>query len=66
MSPDVGPSVCVHTSVPFSLEHLEEDKEAVCKELVLPCALKLVPELPAPDDIKCNKWRYSQVTTFEG
>ena len=25
-SADTGPSVCVHTSVPFMLQHLEENK----------------------------------------
>ncbi len=58
---DVGPSVCVHTSVPFSLKHLEEDKEAVCTEYVLPIVRQILPQLPEPDRYKSHKWRFSQV-----
>uniref|UniRef100_A0A673C9L0 Renalase, FAD-dependent amine oxidase n=1 Tax=Sphaeramia orbicularis TaxID=375764 RepID=A0A673C9L0_9TELE len=43
----VGPSLVVHTSVPFGVEHLEQEKD-------------LPPGLPQPISIKCQKWRYSQ------
>lgn len=57
-----GPSLVVHTSVPFGVEHLEEDKEAV-QPIILQELHKLLPDLPQPISIKCQKWRYSQVLT---
>ncbi|XP_070846749.1 renalase [Chaetodon trifascialis] len=57
-----GPSLVVHTSVPFGLEHLEKDKEDV-QPLILQELHKLLPDLPDPISIKCQKWRYSQVLT---
>ncbi len=51
----------MHTSVPFSLKHLEEDKEMVCTEYVLPIVRQILPELPEPDRYKSHKWRFSQV-----
>lgn len=62
--PDVpgrGPSLVVHTSVPFGLEHLEKDKEEV-QPLILEELDQLLPGLPQPVGIKCQKWRYSQVS----
>lgn len=60
-SPDCGPSLVVHTSVPFGLEHLEEQKEEV-QPIILQELNKLLPQLPTPASIKCQKWRYSQVS----
>ncbi|KAM9700117.1 renalase, partial [Menidia menidia] len=60
--PGVGPSLVVHTSVPFGLEHLERDKEEV-QPIVLQELSRLLPDLPRPISIKCQKWRYSQVQT---
>lgn len=57
-----GPSLVVHTSVPFGVEHLEEDKEAV-KPIILQELHRLLPGLPPPVGVKCHKWRYSQVLT---
>lgn len=56
-----GTSVAVHASVPFSLKHLEEDKDSICTKYLLPRVRELVPELPEPDAVKNHKWRYSQV-----
>ncbi|XP_047464367.1 renalase isoform X2 [Mugil cephalus] len=61
-APGVGPSLVVHTSVPFGLEHLERDKEDV-QPLVLQELDRLLPGLPQPISIKFQKWRYSQVQT---
>ncbi|XP_053368282.1 renalase isoform X3 [Clarias gariepinus] len=61
LSEDVGPSVVVHTSVPFGMEHLEEAKEEV-QAIILEELQKVMPGLPEPENIKCQKWRYSQVT----
>lgn len=60
VSEDVGPSVVVHTSVPFGMEHLEEAKEEV-QAIILEELQKVMPGLPEPENIKCQKWRYSQV-----
>ncbi|XP_077057336.1 renalase isoform X5 [Siphateles boraxobius] len=60
-SKDCGPSVVVHTSVPFGIQHLEEEKNVV-QPIILEELEKVMPELPEPDSIKCQKWRYSQVT----
>ncbi|XP_051273025.1 renalase [Dicentrarchus labrax] len=61
-APGHGPSLVVHTSVPFGLQHLEEDKEDV-QPIILQELYKLLPGLPQPISIKCQKWRYSQVLT---
>lgn len=61
-APGRGPSLVVHTSVPFGLEHLERDKEDV-QPIILQELNKLLPDLPQPISIKCQKWRYSQVLT---
>nr|XP_046232874.1 renalase [Scatophagus argus] len=58
--PGRGPSLVVHTSVPFGLEHLEKNKEDV-QPIILQELHKLLPDLPQPVSIKCQKWRYSQV-----
>lgn len=60
-SKDFGPSVVVHTSVPFGLQHLEEGKDEV-QTIILKELEKVMPGLPQPESIKCQKWRYSQVT----
>ncbi|XP_037836820.1 renalase isoform X2 [Kryptolebias marmoratus] len=58
----LGPSLVVHTSIPFGLEHLERDKEDV-QPVILQELHRLLPNLPQPISIKCQKWRYSQVLT---
>lgn len=59
-APGRGPSLVVHTSVPFGLQHLEWDKDDV-QPIILQELHKLLPDLPQPISIKCQKWRYSQV-----
>ncbi|XP_054455227.1 renalase isoform X2 [Anoplopoma fimbria] len=61
-APGRGPSLVVHTSVPFGLKHLEQDKEDV-QPIILQELDRLIPGLPQPISIKCQKWRYSQVLT---
>ncbi|XP_074484631.1 renalase [Sebastes fasciatus] len=61
-APGRGPSLVVHTSVPFGVENLEQDKEDV-QPIILQELNKLLPDLPQPISIKCHKWRYSQVLT---
>lgn len=63
--PDVpgrGPSLVVHTSVPFGLENLEKDKEDV-QPMILEELDKVLPGLPQPVSLKCQKWRFSQVSS---
>lgn len=57
----VGPSLLVHTSVPYSIQHVEADKEAM-KPILMEFLNDLLPNLPQPDFIKSHKWRYSQVS----
>ncbi|KAM8924097.1 renalase isoform 2-T2 [Pelodytes ibericus] len=60
-SSGVGPSLVVHTSVPFGIQHLEEEKETVQPKILKELGT-ILPNLPQPMHIKCQKWRYSQVT----
>ncbi|XP_067155588.1 renalase isoform X3 [Apteryx mantelli] len=60
-SPEIGPSVVVHTSVTFGHDHLDSDPAEV-QQLILNHLESIVPSLPKPASIKCQKWRYSQVT----
>ncbi|KFP84453.1 Renalase, partial [Acanthisitta chloris] len=60
-SPEVGPSLVVHTTVTFGSEHLGSDPAEV-QQIILSHLEKIVPSLPKPNSIKCHKWRYSQVT----
>lgn len=61
-SPDHGSSMVVHTSVPFGMRYLEKDKEEV-QPIIMEELNKLFPDLPEPISIKCQKWRYSQVSS---
>ncbi|XP_074647635.1 renalase-like isoform X2 [Tubulanus polymorphus] len=55
-----GASMVVHTSVPFGIQYLESDKDDV-QPIILDHLKTLLPRLPEPSEIKCQKWRYSQV-----
>ena len=55
-------SVVFHTSVPFGIEHVEKSPEDV-KPLLLQHIERLFPSWPKPTQVKCQKWRYSQVQT---
>ncbi len=50
----------VHTSVPFGIKYLETDKNEV-QDIIMEHLRNLVPSLPEPASIKCQRWRYSQV-----
>ncbi|NWS37977.1 RNLS Renalase, partial [Probosciger aterrimus] len=60
-SPEIGPSVVVHTTVTFGSEYLDSNPTEV-QQLILSHLERIVPSLPKPSSIKCQKWRYSQVT----
>lgn len=65
---DTGTVVVVHTSVPYGLQHLEDDVELVKGEIM--SRLKIaIPQLQSltPLSVKCQRWRYSQVyKAYEG
>nr|XP_032626190.1 renalase isoform X5 [Chelonoidis abingdonii] len=63
-SSEFGPSVVVHTSVPFGTAHLEWDKEKV-QPIILDHLENIMPGLAKPTSIKCQKWRYSQLTGLD-
>eukprot|EP00095_Tigriopus_kingsejongensis_P010837 maker-scaffold332_size203095-snap-gene-1.19 protein:Tk10837 transcript:maker-scaffold332_size203095-snap-gene-1.19-mRNA-1 annotation:"hypothetical protein DAPPUDRAFT_327763" len=57
-----GPtSILFHTSVKYGQEHVEKTPQAMEAELDARIR-KLFPDLPRPKHLKCQKWRYSQVT----
>ncbi|NXH15430.1 RNLS Renalase, partial [Bucco capensis] len=60
-SPEIGPSVVVHTTVPFGSAHLDSEAAEV-QQIILSHLQRIVPSLPKAASIKCQKWRYSQVT----
>ncbi|XP_027451146.2 renalase isoform X3 [Zalophus californianus] len=60
-SSEIGPSLVVHTTVPFGVTHLEHSTEAV-QELIFQHLEDILPGLPRPVATKCQKWRHSQVT----
>ncbi|KAM6265291.1 renalase isoform 2-T2 [Spheniscus humboldti] len=60
-SPEIGPSVVVHTTVMFGSEHLDSDPAEV-QQLILSHLERIVPSLPKPASIKYQKWRYSQLS----
>ncbi|XP_068247553.1 renalase-like isoform X2 [Palaemon carinicauda] len=57
-----APSVVVHTSVPFGKAYVEETTEEI-KPIILKKVQELFPEWPEPAYVKCQKWRFSQVTS---
>ncbi|XP_046944568.1 renalase isoform X4 [Lynx rufus] len=59
-SSEVGPSLVVHTTVPFAVTYLEHSTEDV-RELIYQQLESILPGLPQPVVTKCQKWRYSQV-----
>lgn len=60
-SSEFGPSLVIHTTVPFGVTHLEHSEEEV-QELITQQLETVLPGLPPPVATKCRKWRYSQVT----
>ncbi|XP_039094459.1 renalase [Hyaena hyaena] len=60
-SSEVGPSLVVHTTVPFGVTYLEHSTEDV-QELIFQQLESILPGLPQPVATTCQKWRHSQVT----
>ena len=57
----IGPSLLVHTSVPFGIKHLEKDLNDV-KDIIISYVKQVLPDLPVPVNSRCIRWRYSQVS----
>ena len=53
-------TLLLHSTVPFALEHLEEDESAV-EEMMMKALHELLPNLDPPYHTQLVKWRYSQV-----
>nr|XP_060498963.1 renalase isoform X7 [Panthera onca] len=64
-SSEVGPSLVVHTTVPFAVTYLEHSTEDV-QELIYQQLESVLPGLPQPVVTKCQKWRYSQLCPPQG
>ncbi|XP_023571988.1 renalase isoform X2 [Octodon degus] len=62
-SSEIGPSLVVHTTVPFGVTYLEHSIEHV-QELILQQLENILPGLPPPVATTCYKWRHSQVKTW--
>ncbi|XP_012310149.1 renalase isoform X6 [Aotus nancymaae] len=59
-SSEIGPSLVIHTTVPFGVTYLEHSIEDV-QELIFQQLENILPGLPQPIATKCQKWRHSQV-----
>nr|XP_044997897.1 renalase isoform X2 [Jaculus jaculus]XP_044997898.1 renalase isoform X2 [Jaculus jaculus] len=60
-SSETGPSLVIHTTVPFGVTHSEHSLEDV-QEIIFQQLENILPGLPRPVSTQCQKWRYSQVT----
>ena len=58
---EIGPSLLIHTSVPFGIKHLEMDMNEV-SHVIMSHVKRLIPGLPEPVNSRCLRWRYSQVS----
>ncbi|PNJ72082.1 RNLS isoform 5 [Pongo abelii] len=58
-SSEIGPSLVIHTTVPFGITYLEHSIEDV-QELIFQQLENILPGLPQPIATKCQKWRHSQ------
>lgn len=59
-SSETGPSLVIHTTVPFGGTYLEHSTDDV-QELIFQQLENILPGLPQPIATKCQKWRHSQV-----
>ena len=62
-SASAATSVVLHSSASFGVEHVEKTPDQV-KPILEAEALKLFPNWPKADHVKCQKWRFSQVCTL--
>ena len=65
--PAAPPSVVLHSSIAFGSANLDRDARVDIAPVLLQHLHRLCPGLPPPADVRCHRWRYSQVLTpFEG
>lgn len=57
---DVGPSLLVHSTKSFCLQHWDTD-ESIIKTMLISHVKEIIPDLPVPIGSRCIRWRYSQV-----
>jgi renalase len=55
----IVPVIVLHSSVPWGIKHFDDDDNAVQQSMQASLA-KLVPQLPAPEEVKLIRWHYSQ------
>lgn len=56
-----GPSLLIHTSVPFGIQHLDMDTKQV-EKIIISHVRNLLPDLPQHSGSRCHRWRFSQVS----
>lgn len=56
-----GSSLALHSTVPFGIKRLEDNKEEV-KDEIIQRATELIPGLPQPAHSHVIRWKYSQVS----
>ncbi|GFY57864.1 renalase, partial [Trichonephila inaurata madagascariensis] len=54
------PSVAFHTSKEFGKAYIDQDASVV-QDIIIQRIKQIFPELPVPEEIRCHKWRFSQV-----
>nr|XP_051679315.1 renalase isoform X3 [Oryctolagus cuniculus] len=63
-SSEIGPSIVVHTTVPFGVAYLQHSMAEV-QELIIQQLENILPGLPQPVATKCQKWTHSQVQHYK-
>ncbi|CAL4124388.1 unnamed protein product, partial [Meganyctiphanes norvegica] len=61
-SNDDPPSVVFHTSVPFGIGHVDKTPQEV-EPILVNRVKEMFPEWPQPLSVKCQKWKFSQVSS---
>jgi hypothetical protein len=57
---ELAPALVLHTSTSFGEAHVESTVDEMTP-ILLKAARDTFPDLPEPSNVKCQKWRYSQV-----
>jgi renalase len=60
--PDAPTSIVVHSNSEFGERHVDSDVDTAVTPRMLSALAALHPSLPTPTDVRCHRWRYSQVT----
>ncbi len=66
ISADAPTSVVFHTKVPWGIKHLDRSLADI-EQMLMEQVKQRYPAWPAPNSVKCLRWKYSQVfTPFDG